>query len=203
MQNSMNFEQAALSGSMPVTQGFPEQPPGDVPSFDTLAVPLTRGLFAVIDRSSWELVQGWSWRVVPTGRHTYAVGRRKGIDIKLHRLITSAPKGLDVDHINGDGLDNRLSNLRICSHKENIWNRRKHGTGTTSQYKGVYFDKNPGRGRKRWQANLGHTLDGVFTRYRLGWWITEEEAARAYDRKALELFGGFALTNFPREEYAQ
>jgi len=106
----------------------------------------------------------------------------------LHRLIVGAPVGEVVDHINGDTLDNRRSNLRVCSRAENLWNagKRRHNT---SGFKGVCFDKRDGRWYARIRA-VGRVHD-------LGRYKTAEEAAMAYDAKAAELHGPFARLNFP------
>lgn len=112
----------------------------------------------------------------------------KGKHILLHRLIMKPRNDMDIDHINGNGLDNRRKNLRICTKKQNQGNRRKIGT-FTSKYKGVYFPK----GKKRWRANI---TKGTGTRFHLGYFDNEEDAAKAYDNAALEYFGKFANINF-------
>lgn len=104
----------------------------------------------------------------------------------MHRLLTGCPEGLVVDHINGDSLDNRRSNLRICTQRQNRWNRAKR-MRAQSKFKGVWFDKD----RDLWIAQIGHDSD----RLRLGAFEREEDAARQYDRAARLLFGAFARTN--------
>lgn len=105
----------------------------------------------------------------------------------LHRAIMSAPLGVSVDHINGDTLDNRKSNLRLATSSENGANVPKR-EGTSSRFKGVCWDKNG----HRWKAHIGYQGKRVH----LGYFVDEEEAARAYDRVARTLFGEFARTNF-------
>ena len=102
------------------------------------------------------------------------------------------PKGMATDHINGDGLDNRKQNLRICTHAENLRNRRL-GKNNTSGYKGVSWHKL----HKLWYAHISHNKKLMS----LGYFKDKEEAAKAYDRKAIELFGEFAKLNFPIEDY--
>tara|TARA_A100001515_G_scaffold99325_1_gene80194 strand:- start:286 stop:876 length:591 start_codon:yes stop_codon:yes gene_type:complete len=141
-----------------------------------------------------------------SGDYAMSGGRRKSI----HRLVMGNPKGMCVDHINGDTLDNRKENLRVCSHSENLRNKRTKST-SQSGYKGVYEIKSPRRKKyvskktgkvtyyehmpkKRFQAYIGNGTGGHI---KLGYYATAEEAAEAYDRKALDLYGEFARLNFP------
>ncbi len=107
----------------------------------------------------------------------------------MYRLIMNAPKGMVVDHYDGNGLNNCRANLRICTRQQNAYNSRR--SGGTSQFKGVHFEKATGK----WRATI--TLKGEH--FDLGLYDDEVEAARAYDRKAIELFGEFAYLNFPEE----
>lgn len=102
--------------------------------------------------------------------------------VYFHRLIMNAPKGMFVDHINGDILDNRRANLRVCTKQQNTYNQVKRGK---SPYKGVY------RRYNRWTARLGH--EGKM--YVLGNYSTPEEAALAYNAAAIKYFGEFAKLN--------
>jgi hypothetical protein len=95
-----------------------------------------------------------------------------------------------VDHINGNGLDNRDENLRLATNSQNQMNSRKR-SGTSSRYKGVSLQ------RKRWRAQI--KLDGKLIY--LGMFDTEEQAAMAYDYAAIELFGEFSRINFPHESW--
>lgn len=112
----------------------------------------------------------------------YYQGRSK----RLARLIVDAPEGLVVDHINGNPLDNRRENLRLCTVKENNWNRRRR-IGGSSRFKGV------SRAGNRWKAIIWPNGSQKY----LGSYADPEEAARAYDRAAAEEYGEFACLNFP------
>jgi hypothetical protein len=110
-----------------------------------------------------------------------------GKAIYMHLEIMSAPDGMEVDHMNGNGLDNRRENLRLCTRAQNRMNSVKR-IGKSSTFKGVYWHKNC----RKWRASL--KLDGK--EIHIGYFNTELEAAEAYDEKALELFGEFAKPNF-------
>ena len=116
--------------------------------------------------------------------------RRRRTTIRMHRLVTNCPKGLQIDHINQNGLDNRKENLRICTNQQNQYNR-KPSSKNISGLKGVSWIKRD----KKWCAKL--TIDGVVTH--LGSFKTKEEAARAYDANAYHYHGEFAYRNFPDE----
>ncbi len=118
----------------------------------------------------------------------YAVSTSAGKTLYMHRLLAGDPVGMEVDHINGDGLDNRRENLRVCTPGENRKNTRSF-TGA-SRYKGVSWDKHI----KRWRAAI--TVD--WETVRLGHFGIERNAALAYDRAALEYHGSYAHTNFPQ-----
>ena len=92
----------------------------------------------------------------------------------------------ELDHINNIRNDNRVGNLREATEKQNSWNRKGNKT-SKCEYKGVQKIQNS----KKWMARIGK--DGIF--YRLGSFVSKEEAAIAYNKKALELFGEFAKLN--------
>ena len=106
----------------------------------------------------------------------------------FHRLITSAQKGQFVDHINGNTLDNRLENLRLCSNTQNVRNSKIPKTNTTG-YKGInYVPRNP---KKPWSARIAVNGKGKH----LGYFKTKEEAALAYNKAASLYYGEFAKLN--------
>ena len=115
-------------------------------------------------------------------------------EVALHRVMLNAPKGMVVDHINRNGLDNRRSNLRLCTHRENMQNRRANSNNSTP-CKGV----GPSKSGKKYRARVCQKIDGKSVNHYLGTYDTPEEAARAYDAKAIELFGIHARLNFPEE----
>ena len=107
----------------------------------------------------------------------------------MHRFILGAVAGETVDHRDGNGLMNIRSNIRICSQGENLRNSRSFRGA--SQYKGVSWNIR----KKKWEARI---RDGQVHRG-LGNYSNESEAARAYDRAALRLYGEFACLNFAME----
>ena len=156
---------------------------------DTIELPLTKGKTTIIDAADFEKVGHFKWICTWNGyayRTERVNGKRRGVF--LHRLLVNAPEGLEVDHINGDRLDNRVANLRLCTHAENARNRwgRK---GRESRYVGICLYR-----QGAWRARIyinGKTMH-------LGVYPTEEEAARAYDVAARKLHGEFATLNFPK-----
>jgi len=154
---------------------------------------------AQVDDADVELVSRYRWSTVRarTGLTAYARARAPigdadlpgGSFVYMHRLIMGARPNESVDHVNGNGLDNRRANLRLASASQNAANRRKPRSARTSQFKGVHLDR--GQGRKHWHARL--KMNG--TVYLCKRFATEEEAARAYDEMAERVHGAFARTN--------
>lgn len=103
--------------------------------------------------------------------------------ILMHRVIAGAPAGAEIDHVNGDGTDNRRQNLRVATHRQNMQNTSLR-SDNTSGLKGAFWDKST----NRWMAAIGH--DGRFIN--LGRYNTAEEAHEAYAAAARRLFGEFA-----------
>lgn len=145
----------------------------------------------LIDDVDVELAQTMRWSVTVTkSGHTYATHARrvKGAPQKttyLHRLLSGAPASTHIDHVNGSTLNNRRSNLRQASHRQNMRNRRPNRR-TQTGLKGVRRDGN------RYVAQIGFENKLIY----LGRFGTAEEAARCYDSNATRLFGAFARTNY-------
>lgn len=155
----------------------------------TVTIPLSRGQVAIVDDMDARLA-AHSWSAHPCNRGTggfYAARSERGTTVYMHRVILGAPKGLLVDHINGDGLDNRRANLRLATHSQNLMNRT---TTSSSGFRGV---EATGRIKRPWVAIINEGPVAI----RIGVFETVEEAARAYDREAAARFGEFAKLNFP------
>jgi len=152
-------------------------------------IALTKGRFAIVDAADYERVNAYKWCATGSGRRAYACRRHEGRMISMHRFLMNPPSWLVVDHIDGNGLNNRRSNLRICTQQQNVQNSRPKGK--SSRYKGVCRDKS----KNRWVVWVRY---GGHNHY-VGSFRDEIDAARAYDRKAYELFGEFAWLNFPEE----
>lgn len=150
-------------------------------------IPLTHGKFAIVDAEDYDRLGKYKWYCREAKNNFYAFRRNGKKMVSMHREIINAPEGLLVDHIDGDGLNNCKSNLRLCTYAENACNRRPNRKGS-SKYKGVWFHKR----ERKWEARI--TRKGKL-KY-LGRYDDEIEAALAYDRKAKQLFGEFAYLNF-------
>lgn len=151
-----------------------------------------------VDDEDYDYLNKFNWSY--NGR--YAVSNINKNTINMHRLIIkinniNIPKGYIVDHIDGDGLNNTKLNLRVCTQSNNQMNKAKTKSKTTSKYKGVYFDKH----NKKWNATIEHSIDGNRKKINLGLFDDEELSARVYDVNAITLFGEYARTNFPLEDY--
>ena len=150
------------------------------------ALPLTQGRFAIVDAEDYDRLARHKWCSANNNGRFYAQRRQDGRTIKMHREILNIPSGLFCDHINHDTLDNRKSNLRICTAAQNAYNRRP-GTGGSSCYKGVHWH----RVHRKWEAQI--TYRGWLIH--IGYYDYEPDAAIAYDDMAVELFGEFACLN--------
>lgn len=147
-------------------------------------IQLTRGRVALVDDEDYERLNQYKWCVLPGRRTIYA--RRKGNPSLMHHYIMGKIKGLEIDHINGNGLDNQKKNLRHCTHAENSRNSRSY-TGN-SCYKGVSWKVRS----ETWIAQI--KVNGKLIH--LGTFSDEKKAALSYDKAARKHFGEFARCNF-------
>ena len=151
-------------------------------------IPLTKNQFAIVDAADYEWLSRYTWSASHCGRTFYAARNAGGRPVLMHRLIMKPPKGMVVDHIDGNGLNNRRSNLRICTQAENCRNRRP-SSGGSSRFRGVYRC----RVADRWIANLSVNNRTVY----VGLFADEVEAALARDAAARKHHGPYAWLNFP------
>jgi hypothetical protein len=153
-------------------------------------IELTQGQVAIVDDEDYEYLSQWKWQASKNYKEKFYARRNDGNKkVYMHRQIIKVKKDEEIDHINGDTLDNRKENLRACCRRDNSRNaisgrKNKHG------FKGVRLE------RKKFSAKI---FDGKKHISISGNYKTSIEAARAYDKKAIELFGEFALLNFPED----
>ena len=155
-----------------------------------MEVPLSRGMVALIDDADWPLVSKWKWHARRDHDRAYYAEctTPKHTALEMHRVLIGALAGQEVDHVNGNSLDNRRSNLRLATRDQNMFNRPKMKTNT-SGFKGVIATKSG-----KWGAQIK-----AHKRYHwLGLFSTAIAAAHAYDRAAVQLHGEFACINFPK-----
>lgn len=153
----------------------------------------------LIDNKYSYLLENYSWSVrayFNSNSYKYYVAfdptkRNNNLKNKLlHRIILNCKKHQIVDHIDGNGLNNQLCNIRVCTQMQNTHNTNRHKDKTSSKYKGVFKSKEKGR-RKIWKAEI--CFNGK--RSHLGWFTLEKEAALAYNEAAIKYFGEFAKPN--------
>lgn len=150
-------------------------------------VKLSNGKVAMVDATDYDLVSKFKWHGTDKGYASRSIKKgNKRTSITMHRFLMNPPDDMYVDHIDGNKLNNRRSNLRICTHNDNCRNR-KLTVNCTSTFKGVNWHKKSGK----WQARV------KFERkiYHLGLYDNEMDAAHAYNLFAVEKFGEYALLN--------
>ena len=160
------------------------------------SIELTQGRQTIVDSDDYIKFGQVKWYY---GCGGYAIRNRnkEGADsynrvtVLLHREIMNAEQGSMIDHINGDTLDNRKENLRFCTSSQNNINQKLR-KDNKSGFKGVIWNKEA----KKWRAEVGCKGKSVF----VGDFMNLQEAARAYDKAAIELFGEFAHLNFPNKD---
>lgn len=151
-------------------------------------VPLTRGLVAILDAEDAHHAEGFNWTALSEGHTHYA--RRNDTrgggqrSVLLHRIVMGAKPGQVVDHINGDGLDCRKSNMRLASQRENCCNSRPRKSA--SGIKGVH--------KHRLCNKFVASIAANGRRHYLGLFYTAEQAAQAYAQASARLHGEFGRT---------
>jgi len=146
-------------------------------------IPLTKGKVALVDDADYDALMVRSW-CYDKG---YAWAKIDGRKQSMHRFLMDAKQGIDVDHINGNGCDNRRCNIRLATRSENNINRHRPSrrSKTSSQFNGVRWHPRD----KKWYAALGKQHLGCFN--------SEVEAAKAYDLAVKTQYGRFANLNLP------
>lgn len=159
-------------------------------------IPLSQGLVAIVDDEDFEWLNQWKWSASKQGKRPETTKYRairvvtkngKQRPILMHRALLGARREDIVDHINGNPLDNRRENLRICTQQQNMFNGSAHVDGMTSEFKGVCWDKD----RRKWRVAFQGKYVGIFD--------NELVAAASYDEVALVHAGPYAKLNFPKE----
>ncbi len=147
-------------------------------------IPLSQGKFAIVDDSDFLELSEFNWYYSDPGYARRSAKNDCNRKIYMHRQIMKVRKGVEIDHKNGNKVDNRKSNLRKCNHGQNTRNQgfnRRNESG----FKGVR------KHRKKWQAVIRLN----YKTYCLGTYATKEKAAAIYDKAALKFHKAFARTN--------
>lgn len=145
-------------------------------------IPLTQGKFAIVDDNDYEWISQCKWYF----HKGYAKRQLHREKLFMHRIIAHSPSDMETDHKNGNTLDNRKENLRICTSAGNNRNRGMN-KNNTSGAKGVVWHKYD----NKWQAQIWYNNNIIY----LGKFIDKIEAINVYNTKAKELFGEFARPN--------
>lgn len=155
-------------------------------------IPLTQGKVAIVDTSDYEWLNRFKWYATK-GHQTYyavrniTVGKKRRRLQQMHRIILGLQRDdkRQCDHRDSNGLNNQLSNLRVCTSRQNCRSQRKKGN--ISKYKGVHWNKRADKWRSLIRTNEKRIYLGLFN--------SEIDAARAYDVAAPKHHGNFAITN--------
>lgn len=162
---------------------------------------LTQNRIAIVDDDDFNLVDLHSWYAVKCGSKYYAATKINKKTIYMHRLIFGISNSKEkIDHKNGDSLDNRKENLRLCNTIQNARNSNKLNVRNTSGYRGVSLSSHKNL-NKRWVASINLSKEGAIKQKGLGYFLTAKEAAEAFDKAAKEIYGEFCgALNFPEDK---
>jgi hypothetical protein len=151
--------------------------------------------YAKVDPDDYERLRKYEW-LTKKGKNSFYARRRvptgkskKEKLVYMHQMVVKVPKGMVIDHINQDGMDNRSDNLRPATYSQNLCNRKKRSGAMYSKYKGVHWNKS----HKKWAARITFEKKTI----ELGYYLSEIEAAKAYDNAARKYHAEFACLNFP------
>ncbi len=150
----------------------------------------------ILDDSDYDILSKFSWSITCDGyvRHSRYLKKENGRNVYkhmlMHRMIIVPSAGYYLDHKNGNKLDNRQENLRICTTSQNQMNAAKRSKKTTSKYKGVHWNTSS----NRWIVQIRKSGKNVH----VGCFSDEDAAALAYDKAAVENYGDFCRLNFPK-----
>jgi len=152
---------------------------------------LTQGKVAIVDDDMYDYLNQWKWHAKKSSGNYYAkrnirINKKYAGYVLMHRLLMDVEKYLYIDHVDGCSLNNQKNNLRICTHAENMRNKKLH-TNNTSGFKGVYWNKH----NKKWMAFIRIN----YKQLHLGLFIDPIDAARAYNAAAIKFHGEFANLN--------
>jgi len=167
----------------PVVRVEPPEPPNDKIKY----IPLTKGKFAIVDAADYPALSKYKWHALEVAGGFYAARHERGKMVLMHRVIMQPPEGMVVDHIDRNRANNRRSNLRVCTQRQNRCNSRP--CGGRSGFKGV----SP-QGHK-WVSQLKYRGKS----YRAGVFADPVDAARARDLLAVDVLGEYAWLNLPEE----
>ena len=158
-----------------------------------IQIPLTQGQFALIDDEDFDIVSKHKWHAKKYKHTYYAATNIKKEDkktiLRMHRLIINVPDGMEIDHLDHNGCNNQKYNIKVCTHWENMQNKKnQYDVLTTTKMKGVYFDNTT----KKWKSTIwiNGRSKSLKSSDRL------EYAIRAYNRASMFYFGERAFLNY-------
>lgn len=156
-------------------------------------IKLKNGGYAFVSQEDYAELSKHQWlsKMSSSGRTSYAVKYKKGDTVRMHNCILTPPKGMEIDHINGDGLDNRRCNLRIATRSQNMVNTVRDKSKNDSRFKCVGVKKR--LNKITYYAQISHKGK----QHHFGYFDNEVEAALVADIESIKIYGEFARPNFP------